>query len=860
MAPTVKDILGVDPGSLLPTYNKLEDDNIKYNPVFGFETTLKAVQTLFRPTPLTSGEASSIYSPIEYPFSYANNSARRRLSEQARAYFTRNAVRRKQILAEDTAANDGVNAFDKTGKVDARGEKIGGSFSRLHIFLRLDDGEGAAAYNEQLLTAFRSGTAQERGKLFWNEIERTRKQAGIEKPEDVYKIMEMGDKEFVEKLPSFFRYLRLMSESEHYDGVEMTEEQLQTIAAFRGSSISTFSFAASRMALIANPHYEQLGSERLYSHNTQPSLDQILTLLEDNDKTEELEAKGDSRAPMFQPLYTFFRASTEIRASLASVLYERACIKEPMLKEAVWSCGKPTEPKTISEDILMTAITARPIVACLKDGSVRVLSNLRAAEPQDLGKYLDSLSAEADVTNRFLFTGSNEFKLMHAALKEMSTVAKTGADPDTLVNQAKNLQQLAKEYLKHKKVSEKKLNKEDGCDYANLPGGKNKREMSRIELAANILNFTKAQIKAVENLRQMEKIAPPTEKKADPVDTAPVYKESNLADFSNSMTNLMGFKTGERPENSPLKLEQADLPLLSTFAAADPNLSFKYRIANTSETLVWNNTPDRTYPELLRGLYQSKQGDKRLPINREIIPSATAFGDASKRSALKAITEADKGNLELLGKLVANGLKQNNKLLQDQKALSDGFSAFAKVGENALGLLERNPALKEAAMKAGLTQEDLQAAKAAAAISKVRIDGIKSLNNLNTRINSGVLITINDLPDIAKVAQMSAVNMQIATKMPELKSSLYGIDPKLSETVNNNLVKDANFQNLMSLPDAELQKKLNSGTEMNKVYNAAMAPKTANKVDEGASLSKSKNIEKTDMTKQAGGAVISNKH
>ena len=162
---------------------------------------------------------------------------------------------------------------------------------------------------------------------------------------------------------------------------------------------------------------------------------------------------------------------------------------------------------------------------------------------------------------------------------------------------------------------------------------------------------------------------------------------------------------------------------------------------------------------------------------------------------------------------MADGLKQNTKLLNSQKAINNNFIAYADINTKALEMMERNPALKEAVTN-NMTAEELNAAKAAAAMAKVHLEGLKSFDTLS---KTGFYLNANHAKDIINVFQMSYVDNQFASKEIPLEQNPYGSQPDLSEKINELLLKEVNMTGIISSRSEGIQSLLNNRNELSKI-------------------------------------------
>lgn len=784
-------------------------DFLTYNPEFSYQENYDAMMWLFRPSAITKDQIEDIISRSDPQFRCSGDSSRRAISRKVAAYRITDQLKRSKIMADDTAAHDGVRALTGSGT---------GNQNRLHFFLRTDGSKEADAFNQRFLDAYRSGTPEQRGQVIYEEFNRLRKELDVMEPEELYSLMTLSDKDLVKKLPHIHHFLAIMAESKEFGGAKLTKQQYEHISRFRDIGTGLKGIMQTRMDQISNPTYEFIGPETFRTRDLTPSMLAANGILED----EDFSAKGDGRAPDDQPINQFLNASTFIANMSGDMVREAVCAKDPRLNSATWSVEGST-PQALAGSISEDIKAFRPVVARLRNGEVKVVSSPYDNEAKSLEQYLGALSAIADKSNRFLFTGSKQFDDMDAAMKNMLRYAKGGANMsgDELENMMNTLQQRAQEYLEYKGYKNKNKDRADGYDHTKLPESKNSREQSRIELAATLVKLTRAHAKVREKTKEMDKkLAEQKEaakKKAS--DNAKNGKTFTLTDVENFCKNANGklhFTPKDRVENPQFQLSAdtgaglSDFAILALFCAASPDTQYKLRTSKDSPdyTEIVNN-PDKAYPELLSNVLF-----RNIPnYDRKAIASVSGLTQRCKHDALKAINAADGGDFQQLGKLVANGLKQNTKLLNIQKAINNNFIAYAEINTKALEMMERNPALKEAVTN-NMTPEELNAAKAAAAMAKVHLEGLKSFDTLS---KTGFYLNANHAKDIINVFQMSYVDNQFASKEIPLEQNPYGSQPDLSEKINELLLKEVNTTAIISSRSEGIQSLLNNRNELSKI-------------------------------------------
>jgi hypothetical protein len=171
---------------------------------------------------------------------------------------------------------------------------------------------------------------------------------------------------------------------------------------------------------------------------------------------------------------------------------------------------------------------------------------------------------------------------------------------------------------------------------------------------------------------------------------------------------------------------------------------------------------------------------------------------------------AKKGDYSALGKIIAQGLIQNNKVLLGQKQLDDRFTFYATLGGRALDLMKGNEQLKQAVLEhLGNDTKQLDIANAARNISNLRTeimpryqemlsqygqtrDIVRKDKNGNEYKDKDFLVVGNKI-NVAKVCQLFQIDYQMRKGELNLETTAYVKDDtaeKLAEQLNKGRVLD----------------------------------------------------------------------
>ena len=242
------------------------------------------------------------------------------------------------------------------------------------------------------------------------------------------------------------------------------------------------------------------------------------------------------------------------------------------------------------------------------------------------------------------------------------------------------------------------------------------------------------------------------------------------------------------PENSPIKLTPETMGVLVTLALASPDLTIKATQTNkeTKEKVVIDrkNKPEEMYPRVMDCYVK----------NLQVTGSPINFVKAARNAVTAALNDAAVGDYTKLGKLVADGLKLNNKLMQNQQELSNTFTVQAELGNKALKIMKNNPQLKTAVeQQLGEKSKVLDGVRAAKNISDLRVEATVAQRNLVSAFSSMTYQGNNK--DVSTVAQAYFVEFEMKQGTLDLESSPYK-DPTMKDTMNNELELSPVFKEL----------------------------------------------------------------
>jgi uncharacterized protein with PIN domain len=259
----------------------------------------------------------------------------------------------------------------------------------------------------------------------------------------------------------------------------------------------------------------------------------------------------------------------------------------------------------------------------------------------------------------------------------------------------------------------------------------------------------------------------------------------------------MAFDDKTVPANQ-LGIDGKQFGNLVAMALGSPDLS----IAVGNRANRQYNNPEVNYPKILDHYVQHEQFGER--------GRSVGFLKNAQREVLKGMEAAKKGDYSALGKIIAQGLIQNNKVLLGQKQLDDRFTFYATLGGRALDLMKGNEQLKQAVLEhLGDNTKQLDIANAARNISNLRTEIMPRYQEMlsqfgQTRdivrkdkdgkeyIDKDFLV-VGNKRNVAKVCQLFQIDYQMRKGELNLETTEYVKDDtaeRLAEQLNKGRVLD----------------------------------------------------------------------
>ena len=216
---------------------------------------------------------------------------------------------------------------------------------------------------------------------------------------------------------------------------------------------------------------------------------------------------------------------------------------------------------------------------------------------------------------------------------------------------------------------------------------------------------------------------------------APIKRGLEPHDPTNiiSFLNRLAYNEENLPANKVIGINGEKMGALVAMAMASSDLS--YRTMQNGQEVRIHNDPDVNYEKIVCNHYIQ---------NGRLASELKPFVRTGERTVGKALREAEAGDFSKLGKIIADGLTQNNKMLQAQRKLTDTYTAYATLGDKLLQMMDGNEKLKEAVMnQLGNDPKQINMAKAAKNISDLRLDALDTKNAMESQIDLYVTKVIN---------------------------------------------------------------------------------------------------------------------
>ena len=268
---------------------------------------------------------------------------------------------------------------------------------------------------------------------------------------------------------------------------------------------------------------------------------------------------------------------------------------------------------------------------------------------------------------------------------------------------------------------------------------------------------------------------------SDPKETVKKDEQKLLNGYNehgvNSCFARMAFNTKTVPQNG-LGIDGVQFGNLVAMALGSPELS----IAIGSHANRQYNNPEVNYAKILDHYVNLEEISKN--------GKSAGFLRKAQDAVMKGMENANKGDYSALGKIIAQGLIQNNKVLLGQKQLDDRFTIYATLGGRALNLMKGNEQLRQAVLDHldGDTKQ-LDIANAAHNISNLRTEIMPRYLEMLSQYGATHMVTYRDKNgdeqstkdflvsgnkrNVAKVCQLFNIDLQMRKGEFNLRTTEY---------------------------------------------------------------------------------------
>lgn len=315
------------------------------------------------------------------------------------------------------------------------------------------------------------------------------------------------------------------------------------------------------------------------------------------------------------------------------------------------------------------------------------------------------------------------------------------------------------------------------------------------------------------------------------------HEEKNVNQFL-TYTKDLTEKMYDVSITSKVYMEEKQFAALAVMALASPDL--KIDIEGKHQVEVRKNTPERYFKKALEGNYEERE----VGTDRSI---TTGFIREGARAVSEAIKKADNGDMSDLTKLIVDGVKMNNKMIQAQKPINDNFSRGVELNAQAMFVAGKDTALLENVMKE-LGDEELQKMEVFFNIDKMRKAALESQQNLVDMYSGKKEMDKQaEKKALVNVIHFSAVEKQFIAGT--LDMGTYADETRINE-INETLAKNEGVQ----LSGEDLVAMVKDPDKMATLYTNAIENAQNGKVS-GNEMSLNKELKK-DTVKQNEGMGI----
>ena len=245
-------------------------------------------------------------------------------------------------------------------------------------------------------------------------------------------------------------------------------------------------------------------------------------------------------------------------------------------------------------------------------------------------------------------------------------------------------------------------------------------------------------------------------------------------------------------DKNTMGLTNEEVGVLAAISSGSRELSFVS--TKNGVTKTFENNPDEYYSKIISTRYAE---------GGEIQPKTAKLFHAL---AIKEVKESlENGDMSKLGKMIADGLTQNNKWLAKQTDLTDYYTVYAELGSKLLNIVEKHEPLKQAFEKhLGKNKDQIKMAKAAKNISDLRIKVLpikdrlvrehKAYEDACKRGVTNARRPVSSNEEIATIGQLCSIQHHMKLGIFKLEKTPYD-HPGRVDQVNNKLKANEHLKN-----------------------------------------------------------------
>ena len=282
-------------------------------------------------------------------------------------------------------------------------------------------------------------------------------------------------------------------------------------------------------------------------------------------------------------------------------------------------------------------------------------------------------------------------------------------------------------------------------------------------------------------------------------------------------------------------LTKEEVGVLAAIACGSAELSFQ----DTKSGQIAHNNPDQYYSRIISTHYAEGQ---QLSSK-----GAKSFHALARKEVKNALESND---MAKLGRLLADGLSQNNKWLAKQTDLSDYYTVYAELGGKLLDIVGKNEQLKQAFDKhLGENTQQINMAKAAKNISDLRVKVMPLKEQLmkdftkyqksNKEGEKDTPLHVSSNEEISTICQLCVIQQSMKMRIFDLATTEYTESNMVNEV--NDFLKDSTQLEIFRTKSDYREVALDDVSKMATLYSGAI------------------NIKKAEMTEQKQAQIVADK-